>query len=908
MCKRMTYVVVVMMLALAPMNLVCAASPDLLAWWPCDEGAGTVVGDISGNGHDGTFVNGGPSWGPGIHGNAVQLVGPTLIEVPALNVVLTEATMAGWIKPNGSQPDWSSFIMTRDPGLATGFNVLGYQLAYHWNDTENSWSYRGGDMIAADDWTFAAVTIEPDKATFYVNGVPGSVNMVTHGPCTWNSNIYLGGDGGAGWVARRMNGALDDVSFFSRALTAAEILDIMQGLGAYPTASNPNPANGALHADTWVNLSWKAGDFAVSHDVYLGDSFEDVDAGTGDTFRGNQTSTFYVAGFPGFAYPDGLVPGTTYYWRIDEVNDAEPNSPWKGDVWSFSIPPKTAYNPRPADGAEGVALDAKLTWTAGFGAKLHTVYFGTDFDSVSNAAGGLPQGTTTYNPGPLQDEKVYYWRVDEFDALATYKGDVWGFTTPGAAGNPQPSNRATGVAMTAKLGWTPATTAVSHDVYFGTDKDAVKNATTASPEYKGNKALGSESYDPGKLAWNSDYYWRVDAVYTGGPVKGLLWSLTTADFIAVDDFESYNDIEPPDPASNRIFDNWIDGFGTTNNGALVGNDMPPYAEQTVVHGGIQSMPYAYDNNLKTSEATLTLTAPRNWTRHELGELSIWFRGYPPSVGGFTEAPAGTYTMTAAGTDISGTADQFHFAYKMLTGAGSIVARVDSVQNTNAWAKAGVMIRETLDAGSKHAFACVTPGNGVASQGRTAADAASFNTNQTGITAPRWVKLERDAGGNFTVSHSANGTTWEPVANAIPTNVSMTSNVYVGLALTSHAAAQTCEAKFSNVTITGTVSAQWAHQDVGILTNAAEPLYVALANKTGTPVVVYQDDANAATIDTWTEWVIPLQKFADQGVNLADVDKIAIGLGAQGNMTTPGGSGTLFIDDVRLYRPRAASAQ
>jgi len=163
-------------------------------------------------------------------------------------------------------------------------------------------------------------------------------------------------------------------------------------------------------------------------------------------------------------------------------------------------------------------------------------------------------------------------------------------------------------------------------VYFGADKDAVRNATTASPEYKGNKTLGSESLDPGKLAWLSDYYWRVDAVYNTGTVKGLVWSFTTADFISVDDFESYNDIDPPDPAGNRIFDNWIDGFGTTDNGALVGNDLPPYAEQNSVHSGIQSMPYNYDNTNKTSEATLTLTYPRDWTDEGVTKLVLWHRG------------------------------------------------------------------------------------------------------------------------------------------------------------------------------------------------------------------------------------------------------------------------------------------
>ena len=154
----------------------------------------------------------------------------------------------------------------------------------------------------------------------------------------------------------------------------------------------------------------------------------------------------------------------------------------------------------------------------------------------------------------------------------------------------------------------------------------MKNATTASPEYIGNKALGSESHDPGKLVLASDYYWRVDAVYADKTVKGLLWSFSTADFITVDDFEAYNDFDPPDPNSNRIFDSWIDGFGTTTNGALVGNDLPPYAEQTVVHGGAQSMIYRYDNAGKTSEATLTLVWPRDWTEEGVTKLSLWVRG------------------------------------------------------------------------------------------------------------------------------------------------------------------------------------------------------------------------------------------------------------------------------------------
>ena len=137
---------------------------------------------------------------------------------------------------------------------------------------------------------------------------------------------------------------------------------------------------------------------------------------------------------------------------------------------------------------------------------------------------------------------------------------------------------------------------------------------------------------------------------------------------------------------------------------------------------------------------------------------------------------------------------------------------------------------------------------------------------------------------------------------------MTSNVYIGLALTSHEAAITCEAVFSNVTTTGSVSGQWANQDIGIESNDAEPLYVAVSNATGQPAVVVNDDPTAAQVDTWTEWVIPLQAFADQGIVLTNVDRIAIGLGTKGNMTTPGGSGKMFFDDARLYGPREAAAE
>jgi len=398
---------------------------------------------------------------------------------------------------------------------------------------------------------------------------------------------------------------------------------IISGTGEpFYKASFPSPTDGVLHADTWITLSWIPGASAVSHDVYLGDNFDDVSNATRDSelFRSNQAETFYVAGFPGFAYPEGLVPGTTYYWRIDEVNDVNPESPCKGDIWSFSIPPKTAYFPDPADSAESVSVDVTLGWTAGWGAKLHTVYFGETFDDVSNAAGGLPHGSATYTPGTLKMAKTYYWRVDEFDAVETHKGDVWSFTTEGAVESLDPANGAVDVTQTPVLTWAPGLGA-SHEIYFGTD--------AASLELKGSGNLGSESCEPGQLEWNTTYYWRVDEANSANadsPWTGPLWSFTTANFLIIDDMESYNDLDPADPASNRIFNAWIDGYDDPTNGSLVGYETPPFAEQTIVHSGNQSMPMSYDNSVGKSEATLTLTSNRDWTVKGVDTLTIWFRG------------------------------------------------------------------------------------------------------------------------------------------------------------------------------------------------------------------------------------------------------------------------------------------
>jgi len=261
------------------------------------------------------------------------------------------------------------------------------------------------------------------------------------------------------------------------------------------------------------------------------------------------------------------------------------------------------------------------------------------------------------------------------------------------------------------LSWTPADNAASHEVYLGSDKETVRQADTGSPEHKSSVALGSESYDPGKLSWHTSYYWRVDEVYATHTVKGPIWSFTTADSIIIDNFEGYTD---DDTAGLAIWQTWVDGFGVADNGAQVGYLLPPYAEQRIVHNGLQSMPLLYVNEagVTFSEASLALTSTRDWTEQSVGALSLWFRGNPD--------------------------------------------------------------------------------------------------------------------------------------------------------------------------------------------NAPEPLYATISNTTGAPALVAYEDANAAQTLTWTQWTIPLQAFADQGINLTNVDQLAIGVGSKAG-PGPGGTGTMYIDDIALYR-------
>jgi hypothetical protein len=725
-------------------------------------------------------------------------------------------------------------------------------------------------------------------------------------------------------------------------------------------AGDPSPADGAVNVPQDVILSWTAGPLAAAHDVYFGTSFDDVN----DAPTMNTMDLLVSNDQPGTTYdPEGLLEfGKTYYWRIDEVNAPPDSTVFKGLVWSFTVE-SFAYpitnvtavassENTPDMGAgktvDGSGLDGDLhsveptdmwlsnvigeqpTWiqyqfdksynlgemwiwnsnqllepVIGFGVKDVTIEISEDGENWT-AVGDFEIPRAAGQPDAAHDATVdLTGAIAEFVRLTVNSG--WGgivpqyglsevrfFYVPVEASDPLPADGGSDVGLDVTLSWRSGREAAAHEVYFSSDKAAVEDGTAPAV------TVTEGNYTPGTLEYGQIYYWKVNEVNDAAAVpvrEGDVWEFSTVENLIVDDFESYTD---DDLANEAIWQTWIDGFGVTENGSQVGYLVPPYAAQSIVNSGRQSMPFMY-GGAAYSQAERTFTQAQDWTVGGVTQLSVWFRGYAGSSGSFVESPAGTFTMTGSGADIWDNADEFHFAYKTLTGPGTIIARVESIEETHVWAKAGVMIRETLEPGSAHAFACVTPQNGVASQGRIDTGSSSFNTAEAGITAPHWVKLERDISGTFTVSHSSNGTSWAPVAGSNPTNIQMASTVYIGLAVTSHDAALTAQGVFSNVSTTGNVTGQWVSQDIGIATNAAEPLYIGVADSAGNSATITHEDPAATQTDSWTMWSVNLSDFADQGVNIAGVKKLILGVGDPTG-AFPGGSGTLYFDDIAVGNP------
>ena len=751
--------------------------------------------------------------------------------------------------------------------------------------------------------------------------------------------------------------------------------------GARVVAFSPTPTDGATDVPRDITLGWEAGALADMHDVYFGTVFDDVnDADRNNSLdvlvRQSQVpnsytppqkldfvTTYYWRIDEVNAPPDNTIRKgdvwsfTTepFSYQVQNIiatasSSAADKGPenavngvgldssglhgntGEGNMWLSDIAgPQPAWIQFEFDTVR--KLDEMLVWNSneslesviGLGFKDVTIEYsadGIDFLTLGTTHEfAQAPGSAGYASNTTIDMAGVSAKYIRLTANSNWKGilpqfglsEVQFFSLPVQAREPNPASGATEVALDLDLAWRAGREAAMHDVYFSDDWQAVVDGNVPVI------TVTETSHGPLALDLGKTYYWRVDEVNdaeTPSSWQGDIWGFTTHEYFVVDDFELYNDLNEGEPGSNRIYLAWVDGYDNPAiNGSVVGNATAPFAEQTIVHSGKQSMPMSYDNAVGISEATMTLSSQRDWTLRGAGELSLWFRGNPT---GFSEDPAGTFTISAAGADIWNTADEFRYAYKQLNGAGSIIAKVESVDNTDPWAKCGVMIRQTLDPGSKFAAVYITPTNtdGSATNGcrfqarltpgsDATSDTSVATAEQMAITAPYWIKIERDTADNFNGYYSSDGVSWQAMVWN-PQKISMPSNVYIGLAFTSHNSGVTGEAQISDVTTTGAVSPlTWTHEAIGVdmASNDPQPLYVALNGN----AVVSHDNPNASLINDWTEWLIDLQAFADQGVNLTNINTITIGLGDKSNFQA-GGSGMMYFDDIRLYPHREPPVQ
>ena len=199
------------------------------------------------------------------------------------------------------------------------------------------------------------------------------------------------------------------------------------------------------------------------------------------------------------------------------------------------------------------------------------------------------------------------------------------------------------------------------------------------------------------------------------------------------------------------------------------------------------------------------TVPGPWSAVDIGS---------PAIAGTSsfDSATGTFAIDAAGSDIWGTADQFHFVYQALTGDAVITARVDSVSFAHGWSKAGVMIRSSLSADAAHGFALVSAGRGAGFQRRPTVGGGSLSTVDSTIAAPEWVRLVR-SGSTVTAAVSTDGTNWTTVGSD---TIALGATAYVGLAVTSHNSSQATSALVSAVTagVPGALPAPQLSQDIG----------------------------------------------------------------------------------------------
>jgi hypothetical protein len=461
-------------------------------------------------------------------------------------------------------------------------------------------------------------------------------------------------------------------------------------VGREPVATEPGPADGAVDVPRDAVLSWKPALPGLKHDVYLGTSVDDVNAATvsnplGVLVSAGQDANTFEPAAP-FAY------GQTCYWRVDEVNATPDATVFRGPVWSFTVEPYT-YPLRnvtatasssqadmgPENAVNGAGLNAQdehstdgtqmwlsagatpnwiqfefdrlyllekmwvwnsnqqVEYIVGFGAKDVTVEYSADGSTWTPLAGVPVFTRADSSPTYAHDTVVDFGGVQAQYVKLTIDS-TWGdtpqaglsevrfFYVPLRAREPEPAVDAATSGLDVILNWRPGRTAASHEVYLGTDPNQLALIDTVGPH---RCDLAERDLGLGRT-----YSWRVDEVneaVTPRVWQGDVWRFSTPDYLVVDDFESYNDEENQ---GTRIYETWLDGWESDENGSQAGYADPPFAERQIVHSGAQSLPLSFDNTgtATYSEAVRTFDAPQDWTAHGIKSLSLYFRGAPDNRG------------------------------------------------------------------------------------------------------------------------------------------------------------------------------------------------------------------------------------------------------------------------------------
>jgi len=455
-------------------------------------------------------------------------------------------------------------------------------------------------------------------------------------------------------------------------------------------ASDPSPAHEATDVPRDVVLGWTPGIYAPpisGHKVYLSENFSDVNDGIGGIAQDADS----------YARPQRLDFGTTYYWRVDEVNGPPDFTVHEGGVWSFTTEPvaypiqtitATASSSGAGRGPENTVNGSGLgdsgllhgregddnmwlsdatgpqpTWiefqfdnvyklhemwvwnyneymepVLGLGCKDVSIEYsvdGTDYTPLGTTAEfarapGVPdyEHNTTIDLGGAAAKYVRLTANSNWGGILNQYGlsEVRFFYIPIRAREPSPDSGAIDVNLDVTLGFRAGREAAEHDVYISTDEQAVIDGTTLVT------TVTEAKHGPLSLDLGTTYYWKINEVNmaeTPATWEGDVWDFATKEYFVVDDFESYNDL-CAGFCNNRIFNVWIDGWQQPTNGSIVGYDVPPFCEQTIVHGGKQSMPLFYDNSgtARYSEAERTLSPSQDWTKHGVKALSLWFYGDP----------------------------------------------------------------------------------------------------------------------------------------------------------------------------------------------------------------------------------------------------------------------------------------